>query len=176
MLNNNDFINDVVIETAKKMALAVITAPKGRGRNTLEVKIATGDDIKALAEKMEQIGKKTDQHFFTRDAENLKNSAAVLFVATTIEPLGLKNCGLCGKQTCDNKRNFPEVPCAFNTVDLGIALGSAVSLAADSRVDNRIMFSAGTAAKELGMFDKKYKVILAISLSAHCKNIYFDRK
>lgn len=68
------------------------------------------------------------------------------------------------------------MPCAFNTVDLGISLGSAVSLAADSRVDNRIMFSAGTAAKELGMFDKTYKVILAISLSAHCKNIYFDRK
>jgi uncharacterized ferredoxin-like protein len=28
----------------------------------------------------------------------------------------------------------------------------------------------------MGMFDEKYKVIFAITLSASAKNIYFDRK
>jgi uncharacterized ferredoxin-like protein len=176
MLNETDFLEETIIDTAKKIALAIRTAPKGRGRNTLETKIALKDDIEVLSQKMEEIGASSNQQFFMRDAGNLRKSAAVILVATEIEPLGLKNCGLCGKSTCDNKRQFPEVPCAFNTIDLGIALGSAVGLAADNRIDNRIMFSAGMAAKEVGIFDAKYKVILAISLSAHSKNIYFDRQ
>lgn len=176
MQHEADFIDDILIETSKKIALAIRTAPKGRGRNTLEIKIATKDDIEVLAKKMEEIGSTSNQQFFVRDAGNLRRSPAVILVATEIEPLGLKNCGLCGKSTCDIKRQFAEVPCAFNTIDLGISLGSAVSLAADNRIDNRIMFSAGIAAKEVGFFDSKYKVILAISLSAHSKNIYFDRQ
>lgn len=176
MLNETDFLEETIIAAAKKMALAIRTAPKGRGRNTLEIKIALKDDIEVLAKKMEEIGATSNQHFFVRDAGNLRMTSVVILVATEIEPLGLKNCGLCGKLTCDNKRQFPDVPCAFNTIDLGISLGSAVSLAADNRIDNRIMFSAGMAAKESGFFDSKYKVILAISLSAHSKNIYFDRQ
>jgi uncharacterized ferredoxin-like protein len=176
MLNETDFLEETIIEAAKHIALAMRTAPKGRGRNTLEVKIAIKDDIEILAQKMEKIGASSNQHFFVRDAENLRKSTAVILVATEIEPLGIKNCGLCGKSTCDNKRHFQDVPCAFNTVDLGIALGSAVSKAADNRIDNRIMFSAGMAAKEAGFFDEKYKAIIAISLSAHSKNIYFDRQ
>ena len=176
MLNEADFLEDIIIEAAKNIALAIRTATKGRGRNPLEIKIAIKDDIEKKKKKMEEIGASSNQQFFIRDAGNLRKSTAVILVATEIEPLGLKNCGLCGKSSCDNKRQFPEVPCAFNTVDLGIALGSAVSKAADNRIDNRIMFSAGMAAKEVGIFDTKYKVILAISLSAHSKNIYFDRQ
>jgi glycerol-3-phosphate dehydrogenase subunit C len=39
--------------------------------------------------------------------------------------------------------------CAFNSHDLGIAVGSAVSIAADFHADNRVMYSLGKAAVEL---------------------------
>ena len=41
--------------------------------------------------------------------------------------------------------------CAFSVTDLGIAVGSAVSLAADNRMDNRVLFSAGKGAARMGM-------------------------
>ncbi|MDD3859491.1 MAG: DUF2148 domain-containing protein [Bacteroidales bacterium] len=176
MISESEFKTQEIVGIAKRMAIAAITAPKGRGRNTIETKIAYGDDLSVIAEKMEEIGKSSEQQFFIRDAGNLRKSDAVLFIATEISPLRLNNCGFCGLNDCDNKSLQQDVPCAFNTIDLGIAIGSAVSIAADSRVDNRIMFSAGKAVEELNIFDEKYKVIIAISLSAESKNIYFDRK
>ena len=176
MISESEFKTQEIIGIAKRMAIAAITAPKGRGRNTIETKIAYGEELNTIAAKMEEIGNSSEQQFFIRDAGNIRNSDAVLFLATEISPLGLKNCGFCGFQNCDEKLLHPDVPCSFNTIDLGIAIGSAVSIAADSRVDNRIMFSAGKTVKELKTFEEKYKVIIAISLSAESKNIYFDRK
>ena len=36
-----------------------------------------------------------------------------------------------------------DVPCAFNSIDVGIAVGSACATAADLRLDTRVMYSAG---------------------------------
>jgi len=58
-------------------------------------------------------------------------------------------------------------------MDLGIALGSAVKVASDMNVDNRMMFTIGAAAKALGMLDAD--VIIGIPLACSGKNIYFDR-
>lgn len=176
MLNESDFKNQEILSIAKRMAIAARTAPKGRGRNTIETVIAFGNDLELIAKQMEDYGQKSGQQFFLRDANNIRNSAAVLFIGTEISPLGLKSCGICGMTDCENKNKFPEVPCAFNTLDLGIAIGSAVSLAADSRVDNRVMFSAGMALREMKIFEEKFRIILAISLSANSKSIYFDRQ
>jgi uncharacterized ferredoxin-like protein len=66
--------------------------------------------------------------------------------------------------------------CAFNSGDLGIALGSAVSRAADLRIDNRILFTAGKAAVELGMFGDDIRIAYGIPLSVSGKNPFFDRK
>ena len=60
-------------------------------------------------------------------------------------------------------------------MDLGIAVGSAVKTASILNVDNRIMFSVGVAALELGIL-KNSDIALGIPLSAYGKNIYFDRK
>ena len=60
-------------------------------------------------------------------------------------------------------------------MDLGIALGSAVSIAADNRIDNRIMFSAGVAAMEMNLLGPGVGEIIGIPLSATKKSIYFDR-
>jgi len=53
---------------------------------------------------------------------------------------------------------------------------TAVSVAADRRVDTRIMYTAGRAAVELKMLGEKIKIIYAIPLSSSGKNPFFDRK
>ena len=59
--------------------------------------------------------------------------------------MGLKKCGMCGFENCTEKEKNENVPCAFNTGDLGIAIGSAVSVAADNRADNRVILEWGSA-------------------------------
>jgi uncharacterized ferredoxin-like protein len=57
--------------------------------------------------------------------------------------------------------------------DLGIAVGSAVKTAGIHNVDNRIMFTAGVAAMELGIM-KGCSVVYGIPLKASGKSIFFD--
>ena len=67
------------------------------------------------------------------------------------------------------------MPCAINSVDLGIAIGSACATAADERVDTRVMFSAGLAARRLGLLGA-CGCVMAIPVSVDSKNPFFDRK
>ena len=53
--------------------------------------------------------------------------------------------------------------------------GSACAMAADLRVDTRVMFSAGLAAQRLDWL-KGCKTVFAIPVSASSKNPFFDRK
>ena len=55
-------------------------------------------------------------------------------------------------------------------------MGSAVSVAADMRIDNRIMYSAGAAAKNLNLLGEEVGSVLAIPLSATARNLYFVRQ
>lgn len=165
-----------IMDVAEKMAVAARTAPKGRGVDNLAIAILSGLDMTRIAEKMKEMDQKHDLPSFSRDAENLTQSSAMLLLGTRIKPLGLKKCGICGFGNCAGKEKHPDAPCAFNTGDLGIAAGSAVSVAADNRVDNRIMYSAGMAAIELGIFDADVKIVYGIPLSATAKSPFFDRK
>lgn len=159
------------------MVLAARTAPKARGVNTIAISMLTGSDIQSLANTMLEIGEKEDNHIFTRDAGNLIDSAkVVVIVGTRIASLGLKTCGLCGFPDCTAKDRETDVPCAFNTGDLGIAIGSAVSIAMDARIDNRIMYTVGVAAVKMGLLGKDIKIVYGIPLSASSKNPFFDRK
>ena len=65
--------------------------------------------------------------------------------------------------------------CSFNVGDLGIAVGSAAAMAADFRIDNRIMYTAGKAAIELGMLGEDVKIAYGIPLAAKGKNPFFER-
>ena len=60
--------------------------------------------------------------------------------------------------------------------DLGIAVGSAAKTAQIHNVDNRIMYTAGSVALDLGFLGKECTVAYAIPLSASGKNIFFDRE
>ncbi|MDR3210388.1 MAG: ferredoxin domain-containing protein, partial [Planctomycetota bacterium] len=61
-------------------------------------------------------------------------------------------------------------------IDLGIGTGSAVALAADRRVDNRVMFSAGQAGVNLKLFSPRVTAALGIPLSVSKKSPFYDRK
>ena len=177
IINENELGHDALVNIAKKMIVAARTAPKARGVDNIGMSIVTGSDVSALARTMEKIGKEEDNPIFTRDAGNVQNdTSVVLLIGTKIGSLGLKTCGLCGFPDCSAKDEHPEVPCVFNTGDLGIALGSAVSTAMDARIDNRIMYTIGVAAREMGLLGKDYKVIYGIPMSATSKNPFFDRK
>jgi uncharacterized ferredoxin-like protein len=166
-----------VIEVAKLMLLAARTAPKGKGQDNMDMVILTDNDIRLLAMEMRKIGESNEYDIFIRDSDNvLSHADAVVLIGTRIKALGLKFCGLCGFPDCITKEEYPDVPCVYNTGDLGIAIGSAVAVAAAHHVDNRIMHTIGIAALNMGILSKEIKIIWGIPLSATSKNPYFDRK
>ena len=68
-----------------------------------------------------------------------------------------------------------EGTCVFDAMDLGIALGSAAALAADMRVDTRMLFTAGKAALSMKLFDESVKIVIGIPISISGKSPFFDR-
>lgn len=162
-------------EIAAKMLTAARTAPKARGIDNLIIAAASGETIIQISNKMKEISVRDNLAFFTRDAENILHSSVIVLIATKIKANGL-NCGLCGYPDCLEKNKNPKAPCIFNTNDLGISIGSAVGVAADNRVDNRIMYSIGLAVKELNLLGDEAAIIFGVPLSASGKSPFFDRK
>ncbi len=163
------------IETvASLMVTAAKTAPKGCGRDSMESLIIDGADKDALAAKMREIGEETRQPFYVRDAENIDLSACVVLFGALETYRGLPYCNYCGAGDCFGA-NKSGTHCAFSVGDLGIAMGSAVSVAGAHHIDNRIMFSAGKAALALGLFSQKVFLGYGIPLSVSEKSPYFDR-
>jgi len=175
-LEFKDYCKDKLINAAKEMALAARTAPKGRGRDQLHILILTDTEKDSLADHMIRIGEEEDIAFFLRDGQNLKSAPVILLLGTECSPLDVPHCGFCGLKDCQENREIGSAHCSFSTGDLGIAVGSAAALAAHKHIDNRIMFTAGKAALELGIFPETVKVAYGIPLSATGKNPFFDRK
>ncbi len=163
-------------QIAQKMAVAARTAPKGRGRDNMVCALVDGEDLVKISKKMHEIGERVDMRAFIRDAQNILDADVALLLGTKIRSTDLKKCGMCGFENCEEKTKHPDIPCVFNTGDLGIAIGSAVSVAMDHRIDNRIMYTLGQAVLELGLFDADVKIVYGIPLSATAKNPFFDRK
>lgn len=161
------------LEVARRMMTAARTAPKARGMDRLELCCVSGDELETLAQKMESIGRENKRASFARDAGNIRQSQVVVLIGSQKGEQEL-DCGYCGYATCAQKRSNPAVPCVFPVTDLGIALGSACAVAADSRVDSRVMYTAGMAALELGWL-KNCFYALSIPISISGKNPYFDR-
>ena len=175
MIKEEEFKVATIEKIAEEMCLAARTAPKGRGMDLLEIAIVKNGEIAKLSAKMKEIGEKQNHATFLRDAENIKCAAAIILIGTKKQAIGLKYCAFCGWPTCADAEAAGAV-CALNTGDLGIAIGSAVSVAMDHRLDNRIMYSIGKAAIELELLGKEVVVAYGIPLSATGKNPFFDRK
>lgn len=161
-------------KVADLMAAAAKTAPKGCGEDKITTIILDGKDKDQLADYMREIGGETGADFFNRDAGNVDNSHLIVLIGTSNTPLGLEFCGMCGFEDCEELMEAGG-NCAFNVTDLGIAIGSAVSIASDHRIDNRVLFSAGRAAIRMKCFDSDVKVCFGIPLSTSSKSIFFDR-
>ena len=161
-----------VLNVARQMMTAARTAPKGKGVDIIEIAMISDDSLKVLSDKMIAMVKEHGMKFFLRDAENILQAECVKIIGTREQAQGL-NCGHCGYSTCAGR--LEGVPCAINSVDVGIAIGSACAVAADLRVDTRVMFSAGLAAQQLGWLPG-CKSVYAIPVSASSKNPFFDRK
>ena len=161
-----------VIEAAKQMMTAARTAPKAKGEDLIEIKLITGEDITILSDKLHQMGEERSRGGLMRDAINILSADAILLIGTREQPMAL-NCAYCGAPTCDSRSE--GTPCAMNLVDVGIALGSACATAADLRLDTRVMYSAGYAARALGWMPD-CTCLIAIPISAGAKNPFFDRK
>ena len=175
MKSEQDIKKEVLFDVAKKMIIAARTAPKGRGVDNMVFMIAERNEIEKIGAKLIQMGEKENLQNFIRDAKNVLLCDFIVLLGTKYQPIGLKKCGLCGYKNCEEKTKNLQAPCVFNLNDLGIAMGSAVSIAADNRVDNRIMYTIGLAVQELGFFDSEVKVIFGIPLSATSKSPFFDR-
>lgn len=171
--NERDIRHESVTAAVERMMTAARTAPKGKGIDIVEIAMVEGDDLRKLSDEMLRVAEETGMKFFLRDAENVLSAEAVMIVGTRSQVQGL-NCGHCGFATCEGKPS--AVPCAINTVDVGIALGSACAMAADLRLDTRVMFSAGLAAQRIGWMGETCRCVMAVAVSASSKNPFFDRK
>lgn len=171
--NERDVRKESVLEAARKIMVAARTAPKAKGVDVIEVCTITGEDITTLSEEMRRAAEENGFKFFLRDADNILQAEAVVLIGTYELCQGL-NCGRCGYDLCTDRKE--GVPCAINSVDVGIAIGSACATAADLRIDTRVMHSAGITAMRPGMVFEGLKDVYAIPLSCKSKNPFFDRK
>lgn len=172
--------DDAVDIVVHLMALAARTAPKSNGQDDIVTAHITGRQKDELATMMFELGDAKSMDFFKRDSMSVKQAHSVFLIGVrNTKPLGL-NCGACGFKTCAgmvgaiaDENDFAGPSCVFKTLDMGIALGSAVKTAAMHNVDNRIMYTAGLAARTLRYID--CGVVMGIALSASGKNMFFDR-
>ncbi|MGI6004303.1 MAG: ferredoxin domain-containing protein [Christensenellales bacterium] len=164
-----------IMRVAQAMCAAARTAPKTRGIDYIDTCIVTGDEKDALAGAMDRLYERYSAEGFKRDAQNIRDSQAVVLIGTQYHQRGLdERCQLCNFKNCADSRDAGAV-CVFDPMDLGISLGSAVAMAADMRVDNRIMYTAGKGALELNMMGENIKNIIGIPLSVTGKSPFFDR-
>jgi uncharacterized ferredoxin-like protein len=174
LLNNEAELGGLKV-AAELLCVAARTAPKGKGKDLLVTAIVSGEEKLALQQHMREIAARDEILFFARDADNLDHAPLVVLLGTRKEPLNLPACGYCGFADCQVMRAAGGT-CTFNSGDLGIAVGSAVSRAADLRVDNRVMYTAGKAAIELGFLGHDVPIAYGIPLAALGKSPFFDRR
>ncbi len=190
-ISSHEMEKDAVRVIASLMAVATRTAPKARGVDDIETLIVDGDDLETLAAAMEAQAKKHPGYYtgvLKRDAKNVREARCVVLVGCHGVPKGYPrlagsplDCGACGYEGCTKMaqartkqgNDFSGPVCIIQAIDLGIALGSAVKTAMDLNTDNRIMYSVGAAAKQLGWLDAD--VIMGVPLSVSGKSPYFDR-
>lgn len=164
MIEEYKALKDGVLEVAKLMAIAAKTAPKARGIDNIKILILNEKkELEELARSMEELAEKYGA-FFKRDADNVRNSDAVVLIGATIVDLGIKT----------PEDYIADINLVMALLNLGIALGSAVKTAGIHNVDNRIMYTIGYAAQKKGIM--KADVVIGIPLATKGKNIFFDRK
>ncbi|MCI9101270.1 MAG: ferredoxin [Lachnospiraceae bacterium] len=175
MIHSNQAEDTSILAAAQAMCLAARTAPKAKGMDCICTAILTGEEKEALAKEMDRIAQEQNMAFFQRDAQNVRAASAIVLIGSVNKVRGLNTtCQFCGFQDCGTC-TAQGGRCAYTAMDLGIAIGSAVSTAADRRADNRVLFSAGRAAMNLKLLGEDICQAVGIPLSASGKSPFFDR-
>ena len=177
---------------ATLIASSARTAPKARGADDIQTMIVDGEDIEAIAvamEKQAEVHSEGFQSSYNRDAQNVRESGCVVLIGCQGMPKGFPDfaeipldCGACGYKNCQQLekariragKDFNGPICVMQAIDFGIAVGSAVKMAMDINIDNRIMYTIGAAAVQMKLIDSD--IIMGIPLSVSGKNPFFDRK
>lgn len=173
-------IKDTVRMVADLMEIAARTAPKAVGKDFIEIRVLSDHERIAVGEEMMSMSMDPTRPNFDRDGQNVLDSDAMVLVGLLPHKGAGLNCGACGFPTCAEMEGHPFSGdfvggnCAIRLLDLGIAMGSAVKIASELNVDNRIMYRVGVAAMRLGL--SKAQIVHGIPLSATGKNIFFDRR
>jgi uncharacterized ferredoxin-like protein len=175
MLQEQDIRQGALLDIARAMVIAARTAPKGKGVDNLFTCIIPRDEIPALHGKMTELFIATEAPVFKINGDDILAADCIVVLGARDMPLGLKHCGFCGFASCREKEQAGKGRCAISMNDLGIAIGSAVAIAADRRVDTRIMYSIGYTMLRFGMLPADVVVAHGIPLSASSKNPFFDR-
>lgn len=175
MLQEQEIQEEALLAIARDMVIAARTAPKGKGVNNLFACIIPKDEIAGLHVKMEELFEQTCAPVFSINGADILKAGCIVVLGARDMPLGLAHCGFCGFGSCAEKEQSGTGRCAISMNDLGIAIGSAVAVAADRRVDTRIMYSIGYTMLRAGMLPADVVVAHGIPLSASSKNPFFDR-
>ncbi len=191
----DDLRADTVLQVAKLMAAAAITAPKSGGQlflagkpNFIETVIIDDADTRhRLAEWMRARGAERRETIWFRDAEVIEAIDAVLYVGIVDWYPPNYDCGACGYATCAEflhatkplrddsaELEFAGPTCNLRDIDLGIAVGSAAKTAAIHSIDCRCQTRSAVAARKLGIIQADIAVALSLSMTA--KAIGFDRR
>jgi uncharacterized ferredoxin-like protein len=183
-INSADIEREGVLAAVKMMAVAARTSPKTRGLDSLQTLILHGrDELEKLARAMEDYSTEdpTRLAFFKRNADDVRQAAAVLLLGVTGEPKRIESpldCGACGMD-CNGMANAKKKDrgtacgpmCHMQSIDLGIALGVAVKAASEMGIDNRIMYSIGATARKMKLMDAN--LVIGIPFSVTGKNPFF---
>jgi len=173
---STDLERDAVLDAARRMCAAARTAPKAKGIDRIATMVLTGEDKDRVADELERLSEPLGYKFFLRDAKNVRAAGALVLLGTREGQRGLNaGCRHCHFEDCADCAEKGGV-CVYDPMDLGIAIGSAVSVAADCRVDNRVLFSAGRAAMSLNLLGEDVHMVMAVALAAAGKSPFFDRK
>jgi len=177
---------EAVRTIASMMVASARTAPKANGIDDVKMLVLNGDDLESLASVMDEIAAQRTTPYpsdaFHMNADMVRQSSCVLLIGVRGSRRDIEkalDCGACGYGTCENFRkagrrkgnDFYGPTCILKALDLGIAIGSAVKLAGEFHVDNRIMYTIGVAAKRMHLLDSD--VIIGIPMSITGKNPYF---
>jgi uncharacterized ferredoxin-like protein len=186
---------ETVVQVAKLMAGAAITAPKSGGQlflagkpNFIEtVIVEPPEERHALAEWLRARGKERREAIWFRDADVAEAVDAILFVGIRDWYPPNYDCGACGYATCAEflhatkelrddsaELEFAGPTCNLRDIDLGIAVGSAAKTAAIHSIDCRCQTRVAVAARKTGILGAD--VAVALSLSMTQKSIGFDRR
>ena len=171
----NDIKDEVLKQQVRELMNRMLTAPKAKGLDDVRVIYVDGEDILRLAAFMKEWGGKNNRQGFIRDSANAEKAAAIVVLGAKKVFMNL-DCAMCGAKNCQEAQS-KDINCIFPVCDMGIAVGSGVSLAMEMGLDNRVMYSIGLAAVKTGLFnDPAIRVAMGVPFSVASKNIFFDRK